>query len=162
MAPSIRSLATWPAVRVRFLSESRTRWRLPFQSRGGSLSRIPDWRTHFNHTRHCPRVNFDSGLDMGMILGEQNHRRTLRLLCYDQSASPWTSAWGNTSQGLVDRRRMHQNRIMVMKPSRWEGMWVFDDTQTGLVREAFAAGVPPAARGRGRGRSRNETERAEW
>jgi hypothetical protein len=35
-----------------------------------------------------------------------------------------------------------QNSIMVLKPYRWEGMWVFDDDRTGLVREPFVAGVP--------------------
>ena len=37
---------------------------------------------------------------------------------------------------------MHQNSIMVVKPYKWEGMWVFDDEKTGLVREPFVAGVP--------------------
>ncbi len=37
---------------------------------------------------------------------------------------------------------MHQNSIMVLKPYRWEGMWVFDDDRTGLVREPFVSGVP--------------------
>jgi hypothetical protein len=37
---------------------------------------------------------------------------------------------------------MNQNSIMVLKPYKWEGMWVFDDDQTGLVREPFVAGVP--------------------
>ena len=37
---------------------------------------------------------------------------------------------------------MHQNSIMVVKPYKWEGMWVFDDEKTGLVRESFVAGVP--------------------
>lgn len=37
---------------------------------------------------------------------------------------------------------MHQNSIMVLKPYRWEGMWVFDDDKTGLVREPFVSGVP--------------------
>ena len=27
---------------------------------------------------------------------------------------------------------MHQNSIMVVKPYKWEGMWVFDDEKTGL------------------------------
>jgi hypothetical protein len=31
---------------------------------------------------------------------------------------------------------------MVLKPYKWEGMWVFDDDRTGLVREPFVAGVP--------------------
>ncbi len=37
---------------------------------------------------------------------------------------------------------MNQNSIMVLKPYKWEGMWVFDDEKTGLVREPFVAGVP--------------------
>jgi hypothetical protein len=37
---------------------------------------------------------------------------------------------------------MTQNSIMVLKPYKWEGMWVFDDDKTGLVREAFVASVP--------------------
>ena len=37
---------------------------------------------------------------------------------------------------------MHQNNIMVLKPYKWEGMWVFDDDKTGLVREPFVSGVP--------------------
>ena len=37
---------------------------------------------------------------------------------------------------------MNHNSIMVVKPYKWEGMWVFDDASTGLVREPFVAGVP--------------------
>ena len=37
---------------------------------------------------------------------------------------------------------MNQNSIMVLKPYKREGMWVFDDEKTGLVREPFVAGVP--------------------
>ena len=37
---------------------------------------------------------------------------------------------------------MHQNSIMVVKPYKWEGMWVFDDEKTGLVRESFVASAP--------------------
>jgi hypothetical protein len=37
---------------------------------------------------------------------------------------------------------MTQNSIMVLKPYKREGMWVFDDDKTGLVREPFVAGVP--------------------
>src|SRR5437764_14771475 len=39
-------------------------------------------------------------------------------------------------------QQMNQNSIMVLKPYKWEGMWVFDDENTGLVREPFVAGVP--------------------
>lgn len=34
------------------------------------------------------------------------------------------------------------NSIMVLKPYYHNGMWVFDDETTGLVREPFVAGVP--------------------
>jgi hypothetical protein len=37
---------------------------------------------------------------------------------------------------------MPENSIMVLKPYLYEGTWVFDDAATGLVREAFVAGVP--------------------
>jgi hypothetical protein len=38
--------------------------------------------------------------------------------------------------------QMRQNSMIVLKPYRWEGMWVFDDEKTGLVREPFVSGVP--------------------
>ncbi|CAN5478821.1 hypothetical protein BH11PLA2_BH11PLA2_47610 [soil metagenome] len=31
--------------------------------------------------------------------------------------------------------------IIVIKPYRWEGMWVFDDPSVGLVREPFVGGA---------------------
>jgi hypothetical protein len=34
------------------------------------------------------------------------------------------------------------NSIFVIKPYRWNGMWVFDDPAVGLAREPFVAGVP--------------------
>ncbi len=34
------------------------------------------------------------------------------------------------------------NTIMVIKPYRWEGLWVFDDPAVGLEREPFVAGIP--------------------
>ena len=37
---------------------------------------------------------------------------------------------------------MNQNSIMVVKPYKWEGVWVFDDEKAGLLREPFVAGVP--------------------
>ncbi len=43
---------------------------------------------------------------------------------------------------VIKGMNMHQNSIMVLKPYKWAGMWVFDDDQTGLVREPFVAGVP--------------------
>jgi hypothetical protein len=33
------------------------------------------------------------------------------------------------------------NSISVIKPYKWEGMWVFDDPAVGLVREPFVAGA---------------------
>ncbi|MEE2758884.1 MAG: DUF6717 family protein [Candidatus Thermoplasmatota archaeon] len=33
------------------------------------------------------------------------------------------------------------NAIMVINPYKWNGMWVFDDENTGLVREPFVAGA---------------------
>ncbi len=33
------------------------------------------------------------------------------------------------------------NSLFVIKPYRWEGLWVFDDPAVGLVREPFVAGA---------------------
>jgi hypothetical protein len=33
------------------------------------------------------------------------------------------------------------NQIMVIKPYKWSGMWVFDDPAVGLEREAFVGGA---------------------
>ncbi|MEI7686112.1 MAG: DUF6717 family protein [Planctomycetota bacterium] len=33
------------------------------------------------------------------------------------------------------------NSIFVIKPYRWEGMWVFDDPAVGLAREPFVGGA---------------------
>jgi hypothetical protein len=38
--------------------------------------------------------------------------------------------------------RMRQNSILVIKPHRDHGTWVFDDPAAGLVREPFVSGVP--------------------
>jgi len=32
------------------------------------------------------------------------------------------------------------NSIFVIKPSKWEGLWVFDDANVGLVKEPFVGG----------------------
>jgi hypothetical protein len=51
-----------------------------------------------------------------------------------------------------------KNSIFVIKPYKWEGLWVFDDAVVGLLREPFVAGadtmidvatadLPNAARG---------------
>jgi hypothetical protein len=34
-----------------------------------------------------------------------------------------------------------KNSIFLIKPYRWEGMWVFDDPAVGLVREPFVGGA---------------------
>lgn len=34
------------------------------------------------------------------------------------------------------------NAITVIAPYCWEGTWVFDDPEAGLVREPFVAGIP--------------------
>ena len=34
-----------------------------------------------------------------------------------------------------------KNSIFVIKPYKWEGMWVFDDPAVDLVREPFVAGA---------------------
>lgn len=36
---------------------------------------------------------------------------------------------------------MKNNSIRVIKPYKWNGIWVFDDPLTGLEREAFVAGI---------------------
>lgn len=33
------------------------------------------------------------------------------------------------------------NSIMVLRPYKWNGVWVFDDPSVGLVREAFVSGA---------------------
>ena len=34
-----------------------------------------------------------------------------------------------------------KNAIFVIKPYKWNGMWVFDDERVGLVKEPFVAGA---------------------
>jgi len=34
-----------------------------------------------------------------------------------------------------------KNAIFVIKPYKWEGMWVFDDPSVGLVKEPFVGGA---------------------
>lgn len=36
---------------------------------------------------------------------------------------------------------MSENSISVIKPYKWEGLWVFDDPGVDLVREPFVAGA---------------------
>ena len=46
-----------------------------------------------------------------------------------------------TSPRGSDDSKMPTNAINVIKPYKWEGMWVFDDFDRGLVREPFVAGI---------------------
>ena len=34
-----------------------------------------------------------------------------------------------------------KNSIFVIKPYKWEGLWVFDDPAVGLVKEPFVGGA---------------------
>jgi hypothetical protein len=34
-----------------------------------------------------------------------------------------------------------KNSIFVIKPYKWEGLWVFDDSNVGLVKEPFVGGA---------------------
>jgi hypothetical protein len=36
---------------------------------------------------------------------------------------------------------MKKNSIFVIKPYKWEGLWVFDDPAVGLVKEPFVGGA---------------------
>ncbi|TWU22733.1 DUF6717 family protein [Bythopirellula polymerisocia] len=36
---------------------------------------------------------------------------------------------------------MSENSISVIKPYKWEGLWVFDDERVGLDKEPFVAGA---------------------
>src|SRR3984893_10628295 len=38
-------------------------------------------------------------------------------------------------------RTSMKNSIFVIKPYKWEGMWVFDDPTVGLVKEPFVGGA---------------------
>ncbi len=40
------------------------------------------------------------------------------------------------------REKARANSILVIKPYRADGTWVFDDASAGLVKEPFVAGVP--------------------
>lgn len=39
------------------------------------------------------------------------------------------------------KRSMRRNAIHIIVPYQWNGLWVFDDETTGLVREPFIAGA---------------------
>jgi hypothetical protein len=36
---------------------------------------------------------------------------------------------------------LNENQINVIKPYKWNGMWVFDDDEKGLVKEPFVSGA---------------------
>src|SRR3984893_5702614 len=38
-------------------------------------------------------------------------------------------------------RTSMRNSIFVIKPYKWEGLWVFDDPNVGLVKEPFVGGA---------------------
>jgi hypothetical protein len=61
---------------------------------------------------------------------EKGRRRTLMLQMDKPTDTPFSP--------------MHpsNNSILVLMPYWFAGTWVFDDERTGLVREAFVAGVP--------------------
>ena len=40
---------------------------------------------------------------------------------------------------MPDGGRTMNNSIFVIKPYKWEGLWVFDDANVGLVKEPFVA-----------------------
>jgi hypothetical protein len=42
---------------------------------------------------------------------------------------------------MAAKNRNMKNSIFVIKPYKWEGIWVFDDSAVGLVREAFVGGA---------------------
>ncbi|MCA9248576.1 MAG: hypothetical protein KDA42_15730 [Planctomycetales bacterium] len=43
---------------------------------------------------------------------------------------------------LPGRTAAPSNALIILKPYRYGGTWVFDDANVGLVREPFVAGVP--------------------
>lgn len=43
---------------------------------------------------------------------------------------------------IMNSRGVPRNSILIIAPYRYEGTWVFDDPNVGLVREPFVAGVP--------------------
>jgi hypothetical protein len=38
--------------------------------------------------------------------------------------------------------KINENQINVIKPYKWNGLWVFDDEEKGLVKEALVGGMP--------------------
>jgi hypothetical protein len=52
----------------------------------------------------------------------------------------WTK-WGELEKMTVTATKTPKNAIMVLAPYKFAGTWVFDDEATGLVKEAFVAGI---------------------
>jgi hypothetical protein len=44
-------------------------------------------------------------------------------------------------QDRTQREIAMKNSIFVIKPYKWEGLWVFDDPAVGLVKEPFVGGA---------------------
>jgi hypothetical protein len=59
-------------------------------------------------------------------------------LCYDGDGVRIfiILVWGFVKMGKF------RNSILVIRPYKYYGTWVFDDENVGLVREAFVAGMP--------------------
>ena len=52
------------------------------------------------------------------------------------------AAGGLIYQYEYGRRSAPANAILILKPYRYAGSWVFDDVRLGLVKEPFIAGIP--------------------
>jgi hypothetical protein len=44
-------------------------------------------------------------------------------------------------QGHGEKKAPLNNSIFVIKPYKWEGLWLFDDARVGLVKEPFVGGA---------------------
>ena len=52
-----------------------------------------------------------------------------------------TKAVGQIGVECSGTKPSMKNSIFVIKPCKWEGMWVFDDPNVGLVKEPFVGGA---------------------
>jgi len=48
---------------------------------------------------------------------------------------------GSVSYFIIFLKLTNMNALQVIAPYRYQGAWVFDDPNTGLVREPFVAGI---------------------
>jgi len=55
----------------------------------------------------------------------------------DSTASPCGIMMERLGIRVLPGTRTMKNSIFVIKPYKWEGLWVFDDPAVGLVREPF-------------------------